>query len=546
MTEHAGGRFGLHGPKCWVISICVGLGLGALSGTIWPGHYEPATPEAAAEVAVEASLPHDAPAAEHPTEADPAATHTATHDTPHAGVLNAPPEDAPAANLGGHVAKGHEASGPAPEIPLILVAPFALLLASIALMPFINARIWHHHYPDFAFALGGLITGYYLTGFGQAGYLPGESYGVYKLIHTGHEYFAFMALVGGLYVASGGVHIDVRGRGGPVVNTIMLAIGAVMANVMGTTGASVLLIRPFLRVNKGRIRPIHIVMFIFIVSNCGGALTPIGDPPLYLGFLKGVPFLWTAQHLIPMWATCIGLLLAIFFVVDSRVTEIDPYPHPGTQTGVKITGVPAMIALALIIGGVFIDPLLEKYAGIEGLPIGPAFQVVVAAVAYIVADREIHEANGFDLNPAKEVALLFIGIFATMTPALGYLGAHGKALGLDSPTAFYFGTGSLSAVLDNAPTYLNFLQVSFGDTEINAATVQAYLSTGTGVSSLAAISLGAVFFGAMTYIGNGPNFMIKSIADASGIKMPSFFGYVLRAAVLLLPVLVAVWAIFLR
>jgi Na+/H+ antiporter NhaD/arsenite permease-like protein len=291
-------------------------------------------------------------------------------------------------------------------------------------------------------------------------------------------------------------------------------------------------------------------MFIFIVSNCGGALTPIGDPPLYLGYLKGVPFEWTLLHLWPMWAVCIGMLLAIFFAIDTFISRKHPFkPAEGTEierTSVRVRGTSGMIALGLIILGVFIDPMLKAFAGIEGYPIGPTFQIAVAIGAYFVANREIHKANSFNFEPVKEVGLLFIGIFATMAPALGFLAAHGHALGLDSPTAFYFGTGALSGVLDNAPTYLNFLQVSFGDQQINADSVQTYLADDTGLHILTAISLGAVFFGAMTYIGNGPNFMVRAIAESSGLRMPSFFGYLLRSIVLLLPVLVVIWAIFVR
>ncbi|MBK7405528.1 MAG: sodium:proton antiporter [Phycisphaerales bacterium] len=444
----------------------------------------------------------------------------------------------------------HEVHGPSPVIPLWLVLPFVLLLASIALMPFINEKAWHAHYPDFAFLLGGIVIAYYFVAFGKAGYLPGESYGQHKMVHTALEYYSFIALIGGLFVASGGVLVDVRGRGGPIVNTGLLAVGAVMANIMGTTGASVLLIRPFLRINKGRLHPMHVVLFIFIISNCGGALTPIGDPPLYLGFLKGVPFEWTIIHLWPAWAATIGMLLAVYFVTDTLIARKHPFQTddaaPAAPTRVRLRGASGMISLALIVAGVFIDPMLKKYAGIEGYPIGPTFQVAVACVAYAVANRDILKANDFNFGPVKEVGLLFIGIFATMAPALGFLAAHGHSLGLSTPSAFYFGTGSLSAVLDNAPTYLNFLQVSFGEGDINHESVVAYLASDLNRHELIAISLGAVFFGAMTYIGNGPNFMVRAIAEASGLKMPSFFGYLLRSVVILLPILVITWAIFVR
>lgn len=560
MSGHDGDQAGFHGPRCWVLTACAGLVLGAILSFVAPAHYPDPGPHH------DGGPTHvDAPGGDGGGNVPGGHTESgyAESDLPEPVVIaDASPEEMPPiiraepeqdahdpreGTAAAHE-EGHADHGPSPAIPLWLVAPFAALLLSIAVMPFVNEKFWHRHYPDFAFLLGGLIVAYYFLAFGRGGYLPGESYGEHKMVHTGLEYYSFIALIGGLYVASGGVLIDVRGRGGPLVNTAMLAVGAVIANVMGTTGASVLLIRPFLRINKGRLKPIHVVLFIFIVSNCGGALTPIGDPPLYLGFLKGIPFEWTLIHLWPMWAACNAMLLAIFFAIDTVIARTHPFQHdagvPDEPTSVRVRGTSGMICLALIIAGVFIDPLLKKHAGIEGFPIGPTFQILVAGIAYAVADREIHRANDFNFGPVKEVGLLFIGIFATMAPALGFLAAHGDALGLNSPTAFYFGTGSLSAVLDNAPTYLNFLQVSFGDQEINPETVHAYLATQQGVLELTAISLGAVFFGAMTYIGNGPNFMVRAIAESSGLRMPSFFGYLLRSVVLLMPVLVVIWAIF--
>jgi Na+/H+ antiporter NhaD/arsenite permease-like protein len=340
----------------------------------------------------------------------------------------------------------------------------------------------------------------------------------------------------------------VRGHGTPLVNTLLLLLGAALANVVGTTGASMLLIRPFMRINKPRLRAIHVVMFIFIVSNCGGSLTPIGDPPLYLGYLKGVPFFWTLHHLWRDWAFTIGALLLVFYIIDRRIgPAVGEATRPvAPRLGLRVRGAWGLLFLLLIILGVFIDPLLKAYAGLEGYPVGATFQVLVAALAYLAAPRHIHEANEFTFGPAKEVGLLFAGIFVAMAPALGYLGAHAGDLGLTSPTAFYFGTGALSAVLDNAPTYLNFLQVAFGPTEIDAHTMAAFLATPQGQTTVSAISTGAVFFGAMTYIGNGPNFMVKAIAEAAGEKMPSFFGYLGWACAILLPVLVLHWAVFIR
>ncbi len=441
-------------------------------------------------------------------------------------------------------------------VPLWLVAPFAVLLLSIAVMPFINRHFWHAHFADFAFFLGSTVAAYYLVAFREPGdHTHDLPAGVYHMLHAGLEYYAFIALVGGLYVASGGILVDVRARGRPAANTALLAAGAVMANIVGTTGASMLLIRPFIRMNQGRLRPVHLVMFIFIVSNCGGCLTPIGDPPLYLGFINGVPFFWTIEHLWQNWLLVNACLLGAFYLLDRRIPVPDKGPAPAGR--VRIRGTSGMICLALIILGVFIDPVF-------GMPpylrVGATFQLLVTIAAWRLAPRDILAANNFTLFPVKEVGLLFLGIFATMVPALGYLSTRGPGFEVSTPTAFYFGTGALSAVLDNAPTYMQFLQVALANPEVNlhaprdaAMTIDnvrglIYAAPGVkhppGNAALDAISAGAVFFGAMTYIGNGPNFMVKSIAEASGIRMPSFFGYLLLACVILLPILVLNWVIF--
>ncbi|MCB9845618.1 MAG: sodium:proton antiporter [Phycisphaeraceae bacterium] len=538
---------GFHGPKAWVVSLAAGLVLGWILSLVAPARYSEspehgAPPPTAGHGLVGGdSSPRDDAA--HPDGFELAAAGD-PEDGSTVGFIPADESSVPAND--DVEAAHHEQHGAAPTIPLWLVVPFAALLLSIALMPFISARIWHQHFPDFAFFLGGVTLGYYLIAFSQPGYAHGMPYGAYMMKHTGLEYYQFIALIGSLFVASGGILIDVRGRGRPIVNTGILAFGAVVANIIGTTGASVLLVRPFMRVNKGRLRPMHVVMFIFIVSNCGGCLTPIGDPPLYLGFLKGVPFMWTLTHLWPAWLLCVGLLLAVFFVIDLRTGPGDA-PDDGQAFGVSIKGFTGLLALALIIVGVFVDPFLKaRTSAVEGIPVGATLQIAVAIGAYLIADRHNHEANEFNFFPVKEVGLLFIGIFATMAPALGYLSEHGAQLGLDSPAKFYFATGSLSAMLDNAPTYLNFLQVAFAANglTLNADNVHAFLATPFGMHELEAISLGAVFFGAMTYIGNGPNFMVRAIAETGGLDMPSFFGYVLRAVVVLLPILAIVWLVF--
>ena len=294
-----------------------------------------------------------------------------------------------------------------------------------------------------------------------------------------------------------------------------------------------------------------------IVSNCGGCLTPIGDPPLYLGYLKGVPFFWTMENLWPQALLVVSLLLAIFFKIDYTLLKREMASgefcpptkddQPAEGFGIEVRGGLSIFFLVLMVLGVFIDPFLKQQFKIVDIPVGATFQLAVATCAYRMADKSIHAANNFSFFPVKEVGLLFLGIFLTMVPALAYLGANGARFGIDSPTMYYFGTGLLSALLDNAPTYLNFLQISVGDRPISRETIMYLLENNpNGLKILSAISTGAVFFGAMTYIGNGPNFMVKSMAQSSGVKMPSFFGYLFLALAILLPVLIVNWLIFIR
>lgn len=456
---------------------------------------------------------------------------------------------------------------PAHDITLVHCVPFAVLLGSIALAPFAAPKWWHRHFPEASLGLGGLVLGYFLAALGE--------HGAHAALHSGREYLSFVALVCGLYVVSGGILVDIHARGTPVRNALLLASGAVLANLVGTTGASVLLIRPFMRMNRGRLRPVHVVFFIFIVSNCGGCLTPIGDPPLYLGYLSGVPFFWTLTHLWPAWLLVNGTLLMAFVLIDRLIPAGPPDPDtaaPGLSRRELLVGSgPSAVCLALLVGGVFIDPLLEKRLGITEWPVGAVFQIVVAAAAYGLTRPSVRRANHFTFAPAKEVAFLFAGIFLTMMPALDFLRAHALEMPLRTPGQFYFAAGGLSAVLDNAPTYLSFLQVELGLLEepmspVGVAHLLEYHGTarlsGEGVQLLEAVSLGSVFFGAMTYIGNGPNFMVKAIVDETfargqregaapgertlGTRMPSFFGYVLYAGAILLPVLVLAWLVFLR
>ena len=415
-----------------------------------------------------------------------------------------------------------------------MVAPFAILLLAIAFMPFIHKHHWENHYPKVSIGLGLVTVLYYLV-----------------VLHNGPriltsmiEYAGFMALVGSLFVVAGGIHINMTGRSTPAVNTGMLALGAILANLIGTTGASMVLIRPFLRINRCRVAPYHVVFFIFIVSNIGGALTPIGDPPLFLGYLKGVPFFWllTKANVVLAWLLCVGVLLTLFFVLDTRNFNrhnVAPAREPATVRWGDIKGARNFVWLAVIIGLV----LLQKLAGRWGAAASAALMIGVAVVAHRFGDRDAQRENEFNFAPIREVGFLFAGIFATMVPALDLLERHAASLGITTVRQFFWGSGVLSSLLDNVPTYLNFLTAAFGLQHLsleNPSHMQAVLADPLLWKYIVAVSLGSVFFGACSYIGNGPNFMVKSIAESSGVKCPSFFGYIVKYT---LPILIPLFAL---
>ena len=414
-----------------------------------------------------------------------------------------------------------------------MILPFAVLLALIAIGPLLFPRWWAKQYPKAAFALAAITLSYYLF------FLPGGARET--VLHTASEYVSFIALIGSLYVVAGGIHINVKGEATPAQNVLFLAIGAVISNVLGTTGASMLMIRPWIRMNKYRVTAHHIVFFIFIVSNVGGCLTPIGDPPLFLGYLKGIPFFWVLQHCWPMWLVGNAALLLTFYLVDRKNYARAPKAVRDEMAEPRDTwrfqGLANVLFLGVILFAVFIKhpPFVR-----EGI-------MLVAAVASWFSTREhIHEANHFDFHPIKEVAVLFIGIFATMMPALDWLQRNADSLGTPTPALYYWGTGVLSSVLDNAPTYLAFLTAATGAlTENND--LQSLIREPRLNSYLVAISIGAVFFGAGTYIGNGPNFMVKAIADQQKVHTPTFLGYVFKYALpYMLPTLIVIWLVFFR
>jgi Na+/H+ antiporter NhaD/arsenite permease-like protein len=417
--------------------------------------------------------------------------------------------------------------------PPILILPFVLLLGAMALAPVLAPRWWRKNYARVALGLGAVTAGAYLFVLRDPA----------SLGHSIHEYVSFIALVGSLYVVAGGIQIQVPAGASPRANVLFLFTGALAANALGTTGAAMLLIRPWIQMNEGRVAAHHIAFFIFLVANVGGCLTPIGDPPLFLGFLQGIPFWWVAQHCWPMWIAGTGLLLAIFFVVDKialsraqRNSQSLPARPPKIPRGWQFAGRSNLFFLAIILGAVFISrpPFVR-----EGL------MFAAAAGSYFTTKKSVHAANEFNFHPVTEVAVLFAGIFATMIPALAWLD-HGavRLLGPNpSPGVFYWGTGGLSTVLDNAPTYLGFLSALFGVT----STAEISELLGQKTAHILAISIGAVFFGAATYIGNGPNFMVKAIAEERGIGMPSFVEFVLKYSLpCLLPVFVVIWLVFFR
>lgn len=423
--------------------------------------------------------------------------------------------------------------------PVWLVIPFITLLLMIATGPLFYAHFWHKYYPHVAILLGAMVVAFYLF----------VLHDHHQPIHSLAEYVSFIALLTALFVASGGILIKVDKKGTPLVNIALLVFGAAIANVIGTTGASMLLIRPFIRLNQDRIKPYHIVFFIFMVSNVGGCLTPIGDPPLFLGFLKGVPFEWTLIHVWPVWIFGIAILAIFFFFIDSRNKPEEEAKSEYTGK-IQVIGLRNVIFLAITIGAVFLDPNVVSW--VPGIEIdGTKFSFIrelimfaVAAVSFYTSDKEALKGNEFNFEPIREVAFLFIGIFATMMPALQLISDFASNnTQLISANSLYWMTGSLSGVLDNAPTYLNFMAAGMGKVGLDIGSKQDVLEFVAGsFSMLLAISVSSVFFGAFTYIGNAPNFMVKSIAEQAGIKMPSFAGYVVRYSIpILLPMLFLSW-----
>ncbi len=413
----------------------------------------------------------------------------------------------------------------------LIMLPFAVLLLSIALLPIVLKRHWERYYHLIALFLAAITTGYYLFGIRQPE----------RILHEGGDYIHLMALVGSLFVVAGGIHVQIRGKATPFFNCILLLLGTIAGNVLGTMGASMLFIRPWIRVNKYRYTGLHTAFFIFLVSNLGGGLTPMG-PPLFLGYLKGVPFWWMVQHCWQAWSVALVSLLLTFYLVDRHNFRRAPAIVREQETGackIGIDGLRNIFFLAIILGALFIErpPFLRE-----------AIMLAAAVGSYFATPKNVHVANEFSFAPVKEVGWLFLGIFLTMVPLLDYMEFHARGLAVDTPAEFYWITGGLSAVLDNAPTYLTFLANAVGRIGLSIedpAAVHQFL--GSGKAEMVAISMGAVLFGAATYIGNSPNFVIKAIAEQHGLHTPSFIGFVMKFSLpILLPVLLLVYWVMLR
>lgn len=443
-------------------------------------------------------------------------------------------------------------------VKLWMAIPFVLLLVLIAIAPLAGTKLkhfWEKRYPVVAIALGAIVSAYYIW------LVPGGAHDVW---HSFKEYLSFIVLVGSLYVISGGISIRIEGEATPKKNVVFLLMGALLANLIGTTGASMVLIRPWMRMNKFRLSAHHIVFFIFVVSNVGGALTPIGDPPLYIGYLRGIDFFWVFEHASLPWAFVVAALLGVFYLLDVRSfrkagTRGRIAEHSAERMTFSASGMKNIVYLMVVVCAVFlpgqVSPSMREI--IETYFIREIVMVVAAVASFFKTHPKIHEENNFSFEPIREVGFLFFGIFLTMVPALAYLTSHGAEIGaaLTHPAQYFFAAGSLSGFLDNTPTYANFFDLIRGLAEndpasAGTANIVAWMTDSSNHAYnllIVAISLGSVFFGALTYIGNGPNFMVKSIAEAEKVKMPSFFGYMLRYGLpILVPVLCLCALIFLR
>ncbi len=427
------------------------------------------------------------------------------------------------------------------SLPLWAITPFVLMLAMIAVGPLLFHHWWEKNRNKLIVSLAlGIPTAIYLIINDLSKAL------VDQLLF---DYVPFIILLGSLFVIAGGIHLKGDIQAKPWINTLFLAIGSILSSFMGTTGSAMLLIRPVIKTNTERKYKVHtILFFIAIVANCGGLLTPLGDPPLFLLYLRGAEFSWF-MHMLPEWAFVNGMLLIIYFIVDSYFYKKEPLQNikfdKSIVEPIQIKGKINFIFLLGVVLSVaflneqYIEVIHENhyYTFIREFAL-----LVMAGLSLLVTPKVTRSANKFTWGPIIEVAFLFVGIFTTMVPALNYLANNAASFGLKTPAHFYYATGSLSSFLDNAPTAISFYELASG---LNLTGNN--MVAGIPEIMLTAISLGAVFFGAMTYIGNGPNFMVKAIAEENSIKMPSFFGYMIKfSLIVLLPLYIITQLIFLN
>ncbi len=443
-------------------------------------------------------------------------------------------------------------------LPLWSVIPFAGILLSIALFPLLAPHFWHHHYPKVSLFWALVFAIPFLIAFKLD-----ALHSIYHIMLL--DFVPFIILLGGLFTVAGGIVVRGSFRGSPIVNLILILIGTLLASWIGTTGAAMVMIRPVLRANAWRKNYVHVVVFfIFLVANIGGSLTPLGDPPLFLGFLHGVSFFWTLFNISFQTLFVAAMVLAVFFALDTYYyRKEDPPPDDGAKEPIKVEGLHNLLFLGGIIGAV----LFSGMVNLGDVPVGlhimqsgqniarDLFIIAMGVASWVTTKKALREANEYSWGPILEVAYLFAGIFTTIIPALAILkaGEHGALAFLiravNDPARYFWATGILSSFLDNAPTYLTFFNASIGQLYPGMAEHEAvgYLMgnvTAEGIANgkhyLAAISAGAVFMGANTYIGNAPNFMVKAIAEEAGVPMPSFFGYMLKYSI---PVLIVIFII---
>lgn len=450
-------------------------------------------------------------------------------------------------------------------LPLWSIIPFVGILLSIAIFPLVAPEFWHHHFPK--------ISAFWALVFAVPFLIIYKGDAFYEIMHIILvDYIPFIVVLWGLFTVGGGIVLKGRLVGTPAVNVILLLVGTILASWTGTTGAAMLLIRPVIRANAWRKKKMHIIIFfIFLVANIGGSLTPLGDPPLLLGFFHGVPFFWTLRLIVPM-SFLVVVLLVIFYLLDSYFMRKDGVapPQTGERDPIRLEGVHNFLFLGGILFFVLLSGMLDlREVNILGvhIPQQDILRVLGIILMGLLSLRttswELRRANDFTWFPIQEVAYLFAGIFITIVPALAILRAGSEGAlafimdNVEKPWHYFWVTGILSSFLDNAPTYLTFFNTALGKLHLTENEVSLFLAgSTTGGELLAnlrtfeqlllAISIGAVFMGANTYIGNAPNFMVRSIAEENKIKMPSFFGYMFWSVCILVPIFILITFIFLR